>query len=355
MGLAMGVGSLCGGLSMPILTSLSMRFGIRRFMISGAVVGGLSMASMGQFSQLWVFTLAYSLLWISGQACGGAIGNALMSNWFVRFRGRAFGFANAGTSISGAVLPLIMLMLVQQVGVGQATLLTGAVILCVLPPLCWFLVQDTPEAMHLAPDNEAQPHAQLRSNPVITPWSWRAYFTYSKANRLGLAFGLGLMASAGVLGQLKPRFSDMGFGSYEAMGLMCLTALCAALGKILWGWLSDRMRVMLVVRLLFTANICGLGLALIPPAVGTVLLFVLVGGLAIGGFWTMYPAAVAHLFGQEGFMAAYRHTSIFLFLKSPGYVIAGLAFEWTGGYDAAYIIFMGILMLAMPLLHKLEK
>ena len=50
---------------------------------------------------------------------------------------------------------------------------------------------------------------------------------------LGALFGvaalvLGLLAAAGVLGQLKPRFADLGFSDYAAMGFMCLTALFAA-------------------------------------------------------------------------------------------------------------------------------
>lgn len=45
--------------------------------------------------------------------CGGVIGNALMSNWFERCRGRAFGIANLGTSLSGAILPFVALLLLE--------------------------------------------------------------------------------------------------------------------------------------------------------------------------------------------------------------------------------------------------
>lgn len=36
-----------------------------------------------------------------------------MSNWFERCRGRAFGIANLGTSLSGAILPFVALLLLE--------------------------------------------------------------------------------------------------------------------------------------------------------------------------------------------------------------------------------------------------
>lgn len=353
LGIAMGIGSFCGVMSMPVLSSLAIHMRLRHLMVAGALVGGSGVILMGQFTQLWTFTIAFSLVWIAGQACGGVIANALMSNWFIRYRGRAFGLANFGTSFSGAAVPLIVLVLMQCFDIQMTSLIFGSSIIAILGPLCWLYVKDTPDAMGLHPDGET---ATLAMQPLdVATFPWRTLLRCLVAYRVGIAFGAGLMMSAGVVSQLKPRFSDLGFGDFEAMGLMCLTAFCAAVGKYFWGWMSDVMPTMRAARLLFLLNIVGLGIAFLPQGVIASFLFAVVCGLFLGGFWTMCPAVVAYLFERERFVSAYRFVSIFILLKSFGYVVMGLSFEMTRGYNAAYIFFMVVLFIGFLLLHGVDK
>ncbi|MFI3271192.1 MAG: MFS transporter [Pseudomonadota bacterium] len=356
LSLTMGLGSFCGIASMSLLMMLAKYTGLRAMMLAGAAIGSLCIILLGQLTELWAFSVAFTLLWICGQACGGAISNVLMTNWFSKKRGEAFGIANFGTSFSGAILPFVMLALLHCFGIPTATFFVGAVCMCVLVYLGWKLVRDDPKVLGMHPDGEEPATTESELAPAKTEerLSWAALFKTTPATRIGFAFAFGLMTAAGVVSQLKPRFSDLGFSDYSSMALMCLTALCAALGKYLWGWVSDHIPVMFAARMLFICNILGLFIAFLPVNIYSSLAFAVGCGVFLGGFWTMYPAVVAHVFGKEHFSEAYSYTSVFVVLKSVGYVAMGMSFEYFMTYDMAFLFFGAMLFIGFVLLTNIR-
>lgn len=342
LGTALGIGSFCGMAAAPVLASLAMRVSLRLIMTAGALLGGVSLFMLARFSSLPLFTLNFCVLWIAGQACGGVIANALMSNWFIKHRGKAFGVVNFGMSFSGAVLPFVALMLIKLFSVQTASAILGSALLLFLLPAVLFFVRDSPESMGLAPDGAAPERGEISSkakNADEAPPTIRELLREPLTYRVGLPFTLGILASAGVVGQLKPRFSDLGFDDFTAMGFMCATAFFTASGKFLWGWVCDKVAPLLVMKIFFIYCIAAFLLAFLPSNVFSVSAFCLFCGLAMGGTWTILPAVVADVFGRSNFMAAYRVIGVLLFFKSFGYIVMGQSYQLTGGYDAAFVVF----------------
>ena len=350
IGTIMAFSSLAGTLSMPLLGSLALRWSLRRLMLVGALMGGGGYIMMGQTSSPFLFTLSFAAVWIGGQACGGVIANALVCNWFIRFRGRAFGVVNMGTSMSGVVLPLTALILVRSFSVPVATAFIGCGVLMLLVPLCLFFVRDRPEDMGLAPDGLPAPEkaGAPAAHTVFIPW--KDLLRNPECYRVGLIFGLGIMMAAGVVGQLKPRFSDLGFNDYTAMAFMCLAAFCGAMGKFLWGWVSDILTPLKTTKLIIFCNILGLSVAFLPANLFTALLFAVYSGGCVGGFWAVFPNAVAYVFGRDKFVSVYRFASAFVSIKALGYYVMGMIYEHTHSYDGAYAFFIGPMVLAFILL-----
>ena len=343
IGIIMALSSLAGTLSMPVLGTLALHCSMRLLMIVGAIM-------VGQTSSPALFTLSFASVWIGGQACGGVIANALVCNWFIRFRGRAFGVVNMGTSMSGVVLPLTALILVRSFSVPVATAFIGCGVLMIMLPLCLLFVRDTPEQTGLAPDGlPAQKNGeQGSSHAVFIPW--KDLLRNPECYRVGLIFGLGIMMAAGVVGQLKPRFSDLGFNDYTAMAFMCLAAFCGAMGKFLWGWVSDILTPLRTTKLIIICNILGLSVAFLPANIYTALLFAVYSGGCVGGFWAVFPNAVAYVFGRDRFVSVYRFASAFVSIKALGYYVMGMIYEHTHSYDGAYAFFIGMMVLAFILL-----
>lgn len=75
----------------------------------------------------------------------------------------------------------------------------------------------------------------------------------------------------------------------------------------------------------------------------------------MGGFWTMLPAVVAHIFGRKQYLSAYSFITIFIFIRSAGYVITGYSSNMTGSYDTAYYIYMVMLFLGYILILNVRK
>ena len=222
-----------------------------------------------------------------------------MNRWFAAYRGRAFGLVNMGTSLSGAFLPFVALVLVDTLGVSWAFSILGGLAF-LLFPLCWRIIRNTPEDIGLAVDGvAANAFAAAREEEKVIPMNWRELVASRQMWIIGVSFGIGLMAVGGVLSQLKPRFVDTGMSSYVAMGFMCLTALLGAVGKYAWGWVCDRTTPLFATKLLFLCNALSLACIFLPHTLFNIILFVVGYGVCMGGIWTVFPSVVAYLYGKK--------------------------------------------------------
>lgn len=357
LGSAQGLGSFVGMAAAPLLASFAMRLGLRRTMLAGALCGGFSLFMLARIPDFWLFTLNFCLLWASSQACGGVLGNALMSNWFVRHRGKAFGLVNFGMSFGGVILPFAALFLTKTAGVQTACAILGSISLLVLVPGVWFLVRDTPEELGMRPDGDTAADADGEKDPAADPLAGEPEPTIRELlqnpliYRVGFAFTFGILVGAGAVAQLKPRISDLGYDDTTAMAFLCVTALCAACSKYGWGWLADRLSPIRAAKMLFVTGAGAMALAFLPQNIVTVALFAVLSGLAMGS-WTLFPAVLADIFGRAHFIAVYRVASVFVFFKSFGYIIMGKSHELSGSYDGAYLVFCALFAIGFFLVPR---
>lgn len=355
MSFCLGIASICEVLSMPVAISLAMRFSIRRVMTAGALVGGLAFIGLGHVAELWLFTVLLALLWGCGQLCGGVVANLLITRWFHKYQGRAFGIVNMGASLAGAVVPFVALLLIDAFGLAAAATVLGGCLL-VFVPLCYGMVRDTPAEKGLETDGlPAPPTVGL---PLADPQprtSARELFRGLRLWILGSAFGVALLCSSGVLGQLKPHFVDIGMSSYLAMTCMCLTALCGAVGKCAWGWICDKTTPLFSAKLLMLCNALSLLFILIPNSLWGTALFIICFGVCNGGVWTVYPAVISYLYGRTRFFAVYRYASLFVLLQSLGYTMMGISYDATGTYDMAYVAMIVLLLLSFAAIMTVRK
>ena len=331
---------------------------IRWLMASGAITAGVAFMAAMRVTELWQFYLFYTLLFIGNGAYGGIVANTLINNWFIKGRGKAMGLATSGVSLAGAVIPLVAMGLIATHGIQAAADLIGGGIL-LLAPLAWWLVRDWPEDCGLRPDGQ-----RLSGDRATIPDKSRVDEAVSVLNaskhtaafwKLGIAFGLLITGTVGVMSQLKPRFVDIGFADSQAISLLILTALAATAGKWVWGWLCDFIPPRRVASVMALANAIGLGIALLGSHHLIVLTFSIIFGFAMGGIMALYPILAASLFGRRSFPRVYRLLSLFLILQIAGYIIAGQSYDRFGSYEIAYASFMILDCIAALLLSSLPS
>jgi MFS family permease len=97
-----------------------------------------------------------------------------------------------------------------------------------------------------------------------------------------------------------PTFAEsIGISSSTGAGLVAAFNAASAVGRISSGFLSDKIGSLNVA--LISMSLLGTTMFLIWPfasTLGVLILFVLVAGVAVGGFFSMMPTVVGHIFGS---------------------------------------------------------
>jgi len=173
--------------------------------------------------------------------------------------------------------------------------------------------------------------------------------------KIGIAYGLSMASVLGVMYQLKPRFSDIGFDTGSAVALMAGTALAGAVGKYAWAHLCDHFKAKNVAAILMACNAAGLCLMFAVNSMATALAFVIFYGFAMGGVVSTQPVIIAEFFGRDAYPSIARYVGVIVGIDCIGYPIMGRSFDLSRSYDAAYGIFILFNIMAATLLFILKK
>ena len=261
------------------------RFGPRRLMISGVLMGGLALVGLSRVTALWQFYFFYVFSAL-GYMCGGPLPNqVLTSRWFDKSRGKAMGFAYLGIGIGGMFVPQIAKWLNVHFGWHQALMWLGILMIAIALPMA-LIVKENPDAskQESKPEEPAVPlGTMLRSRPF--------YLLL-----IGSMCSIG--AVSGTSQNLKLFFSlDLKYTQAEAANVISLVLLSSIVGRLLMGWLADKFQkkyVMILIYVLVASAIPLLYFALTP---GVIYLFAFIFGMGLGGDYMIIPLMAAELFG----------------------------------------------------------
>jgi sugar phosphate permease len=337
----LSLGGMIGLMAQYVHGTLVMRFGPRIYMGVGAVFSGLTFAAIGLAQSINAFYLLYICLFIFNGAFCGIVANTAVNNWFIKKRGTALGISQVGISLSGVLLPVAGMMLYRWLGLEGAFMVLGGA-LFLLSPLCLAVIRDRPEKYGLVPDGPQllAEDGSVIGLPMEEPlWSVRQAARTGAFWKVGLVYALAMMGVVGVMSQLVPRFTDVGFSRDAALWLMAATAFLGAAAKYLWGFFCDRFEPRKVVGFMLLMCAAGLVAGVFARGFFTAALFVGLYGFSMGGVLATLPVMTAHLFGRLSFTSISRFMALFLILQNLGFVAMGLSFSKTGSYDGAYAFF----------------
>ncbi len=369
---SMGIASFVVSLCTFAFIALTFHFKLRTLMTLGALIGGLGFIAMGLADSFLYFTIAFSVTWASGQLCGGAVANILVSNWFVAYRGRALGLVNIGISLAGVILPTVVLMLITLLGLKAAYISLG-IIMLIFTPICFRVIRDNPSDMGLMPDNalasdvNADPKqsenliiekeakfARTQELAGITK-NFICFYKDKTSQLVSISYGLTLMAGAGIMSQLVPAFESYGISTSMATFMLSYFAICALVGKYFWGFVMDKTNPLLGMRLMLIGCLVGVLIFFMPPTTFSIFLFATVFGISSGGSWPVFAALLYYLYGKSYFKKAYQYGSVMIALKSFGYVIIGTLYTFFGSYTLSYALFFVILLISFVMTCMIKQ
>ncbi|HEX5168200.1 MAG TPA: MFS transporter [Cyclobacteriaceae bacterium] len=262
------------------------RFGPRRLMLSGIVMGGIALMGLSIMTSLWQFYIFY-LFNALGYMCGGPLPNqVLIARWFNKARGKAMGIAYIGIGVGGMLVPQIARGLTANYGWHSALMILGLIMIAIAFPMAWFVKENPDDKIN---ETTAEPRTHI--TPILR--SWPFYLLV-----IGSMCSIG--AVAGTIQNLKLFFSiDLKYSQQLAANVLSVILGASILGRLLMGWLADRWQKKHVMILIYSLVAIAIPLLYFATAPGVIYIFAFLFGVALGGDYMIIPLMAAELFGLK--------------------------------------------------------
>ncbi len=261
------------------------RFGPRRLMLAGILMGGIALVGLSTVTALWQFYLFYTFNALAYMCAGPLPNQVLTARWFNRTRGKAMGFAYLGIGIGGMLVPQIAKWLNIQFGWHQALMLLGIFTVIISFPMAW-IVKENPEKQSIETIKE-EPSIPL--NKIVKGWPFYLLL-------IGSMCSIG--AVSGTNQNLKLFFSlDLKYSQGQSANIMSLVLFSSIIGRVLMGWLADKFPKKYVMILIYTLVAASIPLLYFVSAPGVIYLFAFIFGMGLGGDYMIIPLMAAELFG----------------------------------------------------------
>jgi sugar phosphate permease len=334
------------------------RFGPRRLMMAGIVMAGGALIGLGATSLAGAFYFFYFFNAL-GYVCGGPLPcQVLVSRWFDKTRGKVMGIAYLGIGVGGAIVPLLSAWLTARVGWRLSLQLLGGLIVLIALPLAYFMREDPSDlnvGAQLAPPERSRPdgdHPAFQRAEQAPPL--RLSLRKILATRSFYLLALGSMCSIAAVGgtnqHLKLFLSlDRGYSQSQAAGIISLVLTISIVGRLLMGWLADRVarkHVMLLIYLLVAAAIPLLLVRAAAPGAASMYLFAAIFGLGLGGEYLIIPLMAGELFGIR---VLGRVMGIVLtadgVAEATAPMLVGYLRDRTGSYNTGFFLLVAIALI----------
>ena len=343
LALAPALGLVLVALGTPVVGILIDRHGLRRIVPLSVVLTAIGLALLGILSSsVPLFIALYGLTALAGSGYGPLPFAKAVSARFRERRGLALGVTMAGVGIGTALVPLLAQAVITAFGWRMAYMVLAAAVLAVaLPPTILTL-----------PD--------LRAGRVLSAAALLAGATAGEAMRsatfwkLAACFACVGLATAGIITHMAALLSDRGISAGYAATALSVGGMSLILGRLLSGYLLDKVFAPLVACAFFAAALGGIALLLISDVAALAWVATGLIGLSLGAEVDLIAYLLCRYFGQRAFGAIYGYLfAAFTLGTAFGPLLMGISFTRTGGYETAMLGFAVLVALACLLVSRL--
>jgi sugar phosphate permease len=197
------------------------------------------------------------------------------------------GIAYLGIGVGGMLVPQIAKSLTSNFGWHNALAILGVLMIAVALPMAWF-VKENPEEQT---QHTAQEVTKTSLKPIITGWPFYLLV-------IGIMCSIG--AVAGTIQNLKLFFSlDLNYSQQEAANVLSIILGASIIGRLIMGWLADRMQKKFVMMIIYALVALAIPLLYFATTPGVIYIFAFIFGVALGGDYMIIPLMAAELFGLK--------------------------------------------------------
>jgi MFS family permease len=290
----------CGLVTAPLAGSLVDRFGPRIVGIAG-LVGHATMYVVLAMTpgSLWAFYLAFAGLAVFAAGSLPITWTTVVNSWFHVHRGLAIGLTMAGIGLAALVGPPLARFFIEAAGwrAAYAAIGLGALAWSLPAVLLW---------LRLAPEERSTAHDRTGPQPAL----WGPTRAEAMRDRrfwvLGSALFIITLSVIGLIPNFVPLLLDLGWTPAEAAQAATLLGLAVIVGRLMAGFLADRIWAPAVAALFFSGPALAMAMmASLPITPALAIAAAVLLGLAAGAELDLLAYLSSRYFGTRHYGAVF--------------------------------------------------
>jgi predicted MFS family arabinose efflux permease len=324
---------LVGGLIGPLVGLVVDRWGARPPVLFGAVFLGITYALLSQISTLWQLYALYAVMAFARSWVNYIPFFWLVTRWFPDRMGAPIGVMGVGFSSAGVIFVPFVTWMVVSFGWRWSFALSGLMIVVTTVPIALLLLKEPPKAAPRAQSAIPRPAPTITAGQAIRT---RRFWLLASAMSL---FFMGLTS---FMFHAIPFYLSRGFTEGEAAGWAGAAAALSTVIRLGLGYAVDRipnLKAFAVVEALSPA--VALGILTVSTEPVAMVFFLLFWSFGTAGGPILESVLVTRSFGAASFGAILGAVGV---VETVGNIIgpwlAGAIFDATGGYTAAFLLYI---------------
>ena len=355
-------GWVVNGVAQPVVGALADAHGARSVTALSLAALGVSVLGMAVAPNVWI--LAFFYITFASFAIAGAQFTPvtpLIARWFVRRRGAALSVLTAGGS-AGAMLLIPLAANIEsfwnwRVAIG----VIGGMTLLLALPLVLIVIRDNPSEMGLSPDGDApEAGGAARRGAIpegpLTVDRWRAAYRSAPMWQLTLTYVVCGVTTAIISVHFVTFAKSEGvpettaayaFGLLSFMNMVCVLAM---------GVVSDRLLRKNALAVIYAVRGVGFLALLALPVSSGLWAFAVLAGSSWLATVPQTSALAAEIYGVRNSGAITGMlTMVHMLSGAVAVLVAGLAYDYFGSYDAVWLAATAMLVAAAFLAWMLRE
>lgn len=335
----------------PLIGWLLDRYGSRVMLPVAALATGGALIGLAYVTSAWHLVVLFVVMGLVGMSGPGALVTTVpVLKWFVRNRGKAVAYVGLGIPVGALLFIPLTQVLINEIGWRGAWVVLAIIGIVVIVPLAAIFVRRQPEDVGLVPDGDI-PDVGKDSDgsgvkPVVDEVSWTVKEAIRTTTlwRLVIVFSMVQLATGTVALHRIAAFMDRGMDPTLISFATAFDAVAAGGSTFLFGmlvkWIPARFLGGFGFSMLAGASVLTIYATNLPIMFVSMWIF----GMGIGGMMFLNNFIWADYFGR-GSVGGIRGLAnpINLVIGGIGAPAAGYVRDWTGSYDPAWWVGVGLM------------